>query len=237
MDPTQHSLNSEFQIDQIIGVVDSKDTGAINVGAGANASVTIPLPNIKKQCLFEGYFRVQSVGLDTPLGGKSFTGAGTIPTDRGVYVWVKTSPGSVTILASNSELSSQVVDYKIILIASTEQDPVDPPVLKDPISFASDFNYLKIAKQGILPLTTGASFSRAQASIEHKLGYKPLHKVWYEYGNEIQRSGASNNGLMPGLIIGVAPSVDNNKLYFDVWNNTGHPARDIRLHYRVYYDY
>ena len=234
MDPTQHSLNSNFQIDQIIGIIDSRQSGEITVAAGSSTTKVIPITTFAKQCLFEGFFNVRSVGSDTPLGSISFTGAGVTPIDRGVAVRAYTSPGSITLIASNSSLSSQIVDYRIALIASTEQDPVAPPQLETPISFSSDFNYLKIAKQGIIPVTVPAGYTRITESINHALNYNPFFKVWYEYQNQIQRSGGST---IPGLSIGVTPKVTPQDLFFDIWNATGQPSKDIRIHYRVYYDY
>ena len=239
---TQNALTSETQVDKILGVVTSNTLGTISIGS--NTSSTTTFSTSLPACLFEGRFRVSSVGVWTPLSARSFVGAGTGPTDRSVTVSAKTSGGSISVYVNSSSLSSEVIEFEIVLIATSNQGQITPQNFIDQISFNSDLNYLKIADQNATPLTVAAApftapfFTLTTLPISHSLGVVPMYKAWLEYNGQIAREGQDLISLI-GIDFGLFPRITTDTLFVDVFNYANGGAssgRDVTIHWRLYYD-
>jgi hypothetical protein len=243
MSITQNALTGEAQVDQILGVVTSDNVGSISIGAGSTSTTTFST-GIPDTCLFEGRFKLQSVGVWTPLSGKSLTGSGTTLLARGVIVIVRVESGNVSVYVNSSSLSTEVVDFEIVLIAKTNQAPITPQTFISDNSFDSDLNYLKIATQDVDPVTVASSpfsapfFTKTTHPITHGLGVIPMVKFWLEYSGKIVKCD-TYAGFMTSTNIGGFPRITTSGVDIDFFNNSvagASPSYSIQLHYRIYYD-
>lgn len=237
---TDNVLTSDAQIDQIIGTISSDDFGTISVNAISGIAVNLPT-GINDTCLFDGRFRVQSVGIWTPIGSASPIGTGDILLSN-VQVTVSTTPSNIRIAVSNSSDASQVVEFEIILIAKTNQSGITPGTLVQDASFTSQLNYLKIYDQDVfnivVPDASGASstlFATSAITIPHPLNVVPMFKVWAEHNSILRIAQFRVSSPFSGSFR-ISPSIYTSYLLLNVFNLYPEPSENVNIHYRIYYD-
>lgn len=244
MDPRDFTFNSDYPIDQVLEVLDSAVLGGITIPANTHITRTFNTV-IQEAMLPEGNYSVRGVdGAKAPFGGLIYISANPTYFSPNVQVWIKSSPGSITLYIANTDNSNaHTIDFQIALLARSDQGPVDAQPLPAEFTFDTDLNYLKIAKDEIIATTAAAVNSPSLSSTavyetSHNLGYVPILRAYMEYDGEIMPCGDGNTGLI-NTQVAIKSGIDANTVNYTVFNTRGagnEPARAYRVHSRIYYD-
>lgn len=175
-DPTKIQMTApQFPLDQVIGV----KTGSFGVAAGGPSGAQTNgfdswQTGFGDQCLFIGLFSVDN-GASWYTDGSSFPNgvdstAGQLTLQFGISADVD---GTVGVNANNTTRSAYTVLYQVAMMSKPDQPPLTPMPTVQKLSYKSNLNYMKIAKEGVLTLPNSGS-----QVINHGLGYVPNFLIW-----------------------------------------------------------
>jgi hypothetical protein len=224
-DDTQFNL-PKYSTDKVIGIL--KGTFVIDTNATNLQTFEIPT-GIDDSTLVEGVFLVQ--------GGIQYQNLDTsylLGTDLASVV-MKSGKGKVVLVTTAaSSFIGKLVFYRIALIAKMNQGVVELKDIDYDTLLTSKRNYRKIFKEDIVPLSfpdTSVTGIATPITVAHNLGYYPTIKEYIEYQGEIM------NPVAVSFFVGVYSTrviIGTKDITIVVGAND--IARDLKLHYRIYFD-
>jgi hypothetical protein len=253
---SQFSLNSNYPIDQVLysfstsavlptsteGLFEEISWGDSFVEAGSS----IPIPT---DLLWIGRFSTDETNW-LPFDGVIIEGNSYIAV--GGYT---DSSGNFGLLGQNQTGNSYTIFIDIVMVARTDQQPWQQPTYpfvdgfpttgilyndnyQYPL-FDSRENYMKIALQGIDPITINTDSSYTALTIAHNLGFIPFAFLQMEYEGQIFNLSNATEA------VGQLPVPAFSYIYMDETNiyvqcggiASGGPYNDVTIHYKIYYDH
>lgn len=255
--PQNLSFSSTYPVDQTM-LSFSFDVIIPGDGASHNYVIFGLGDNLLTDCLWVGRFSTDNISW-TPMDGIILSGGNYIAASG------DTRNGFFEFTSVNKTGVSITLHVEITLIAKKNQAPFTPPAPgavpgtfggptnlvfnnnpKYPL-FDSRLNYMKIAKQDILPLTVPNDGSYVTLTIPHNLGYVPFALIQMESVNpfnptdvnQFTMSNLTNATEVNGLLAVPALSyiyMDTSNITLKVGGVTAASPFTTYIHYRYYYD-
>lgn len=172
----------ENSMDQIVDVLQgSFGAAAATVSGGSvfdtfssfDHGITVP-----DTFLFQGLWSIdggatwQEIGNTVPLGANA-NGLETLNVSGSSILDVANNTQFFSLGANNGHPAAYTVQYKIFLMARSDQDHVPNKPLIKPLRYSSKNKYMKVAVDSSINLSTGGP-----TTILHNLGYLPNFDVW-----------------------------------------------------------
>lgn len=243
VDPRNFLFNSNYQTDKILRVISSSDVGTITTPTNTFGQANVFPTGIAETTLFDASFRLSGGSTRSPMGGYILFDDSNTDLQglfNSVTMSIMSEPNQITVYTNNNSLTtSSTIEFDIVLIAKSNQGPVEIEPIDSNFTFDTRQNYLKIAEDDIYPFTAPPTpFTAVSVTpltvVDHNLGYIPMTRTYIEYNNKMFDSrdyyGVGGPQLSPGI------SISESSLVLTPYSfvNAGSVSAD--LHYRIYYD-
>lgn len=220
LDPTKIVFASSIATDKLLGSYTNSFTSGNSTPGTTTTTTDTKVTNIADTTFVVGIFTIDGGttwnGMETDINHSDAQGD--------IQVFAQSSSGIVQVVAKNTRNASApvgtwsfTVQYKIMLIAKSDQGTVTPQPIGGNVYFDSRKNYQKIAFDTFQTI----SGTDTVTTFTHNLGYIPRVRVFYETAGVLRIRGgitSSRTDITTSTVtVTMAGTIASTKLYARIY--------------------